>query len=117
MHTDEIMGTQFTVLAFLDRDGARTMEQLSESLHLERTSLVRKLAPMFENGLIERVDAPSAKAKPIQITAAGQAVLDEALPQWEKTQQIIRDRLSTEEWECFNRCLQKLSGLGSETSV
>jgi DNA-binding MarR family transcriptional regulator len=87
-----LRATQFSVLAVLSLKGTTRMKDLARILDLERTTLTRIAGLLERKGLIATIDAADARERPLEITAAGHAKLDEALPAWREAQDIVDRR-------------------------
>jgi DNA-binding MarR family transcriptional regulator len=103
----------YTVLRVLD-DGSCSMADLSETVHLERTTLVRKLKLMQQEGLIFCSDMGASPMKLVHITEKGKEILEEANVYWNQAQVDFRSVLSNSEMETLESILKKLSSLNSE---
>jgi DNA-binding MarR family transcriptional regulator len=103
----------YTVLSVLN-DGSSSMADLSETVHLERTTLVRKLKLMQQEGLISFSDMGVPPMKLVHITEKGKGILEEANDYWNQAQADFRSVLSNSEMETLESILKKLSFLNSE---
>lgn len=72
----EIQPGQYPMLGVLDRDGPRTIGELTETLELSQPTITRAVARLVEMGLVEvsRVYRDQRR-KTISLTAAGQAAM------------------------------------------
>ncbi|MDR2051250.1 MAG: MarR family winged helix-turn-helix transcriptional regulator [Deltaproteobacteria bacterium] len=103
--------TQYALLSHLSRLGPVSMRELSESVNLERTTLLRNLHPLARHGLVRVESGPSSRAHRISLTEEGAAELESTRPHWEKAQNKIHLALDAEERELLNRLLQKLRNI------
>ena len=87
-----LRATQFSVLAVLSLKGTTRMKDLARILDLERTTLTRIAGLLERKGLVATIDAADARERPLEITEAGSAKLDEALPAWREAQVIVDRR-------------------------
>jgi len=83
-----LRATQFSVLAMLALGGPRPIGALAEALGLEHTTLTRGAAPLERNGWIESDRSTDARERPLRLTSAGRAKLEEAFPAWHEAQDI-----------------------------
>jgi DNA-binding MarR family transcriptional regulator len=82
-----VRATQFSVLAVLLLAGAKTIGELADALGLDRTTLTRNLALIEQRGWVRsRPGKDDARARHVEITAAGQAAIEAALPAWRAAQ-------------------------------
>jgi DNA-binding MarR family transcriptional regulator len=83
-----LRGTQFSILAKLQRAGPMTINALARDLVMDRTTLGRNILPLERARLIAtRPGAGDRRAKELHLTPAGAARLDIALARWNAAQQ------------------------------
>jgi DNA-binding MarR family transcriptional regulator len=78
--------TQFTILNKLARLGPMTIKRLAAAIAMDRTTLATNLKPLERDGLLVTAAAEDRRATTIEITKAGRAKLQEALPLWTRAQ-------------------------------
>ncbi|MDU4698715.1 MAG: MarR family winged helix-turn-helix transcriptional regulator [Paenibacillus sp.] len=101
--------TQYTLLQYVKSVGACTMQQVSDGLGLERTTLVRNFRILQEKGLVEIISSTSSRSNFIQLTEQGLEVLEQAIPYWNQAQRFLEEEcLSVEELTSLKATLQKL---------
>jgi DNA-binding MarR family transcriptional regulator len=83
-----LRATQFSVLVGLALSGSRPIGALAEALGLEHTTLTRGAALLERNGWIESDQSPDGRERPLRLTSAGRAKLEEAFPAWREAQDI-----------------------------
>lgn len=98
----------YTVLSILKLDGPLSMADLSAAVHLERTTLVRKLKLMQQEDLIRFINAETSAAKLAELTDKGQEILNVADKYWDEAQENFRAILSDAEMESLENILKKL---------
>ncbi|ODA43212.1 MarR family winged helix-turn-helix transcriptional regulator [Desulfosporosinus sp. BG] len=104
--------TQYSLLNHLRRLGPLTMNELSQAIRLERTTLVRNLKPLEKIGMINiRIENPS-HARLVHLTEKGLSTLEMAIPYWNQAQQHLDKILTYEEIRVFKGVLQKLESIG-----
>ena len=74
--------TQFSVLRTLARLGAQRISDLAAAQLLDRTALSRNLDPLLERRLVKVVPGSDARTREVELTRAGRAALDAAMPYW-----------------------------------
>jgi DNA-binding MarR family transcriptional regulator len=75
---------QFSLLMSLNRRSPLTVNGLAEELAMDRTTTTKNLRPLERRGLLEiRQDEEDARVRRIVLTAAGRAVLAEAVQHWQ----------------------------------
>lgn len=85
--------TQFSLLSALAARGEVPMSELADMLDLDRTTLTRNVAPLEARGYLEIVAGRDARSRAAQITAAGRAARENALPHWRRAQTALTDLL------------------------
>ncbi len=101
LHPAGLKTTQFSMLRALRHGGPRAMGEFAELIGLERSTLTRNAAPLIEAGWIRQRAAGAGEADPrarlLELTAAGEAVLAQAVPLWRKAQHQVRELLGDDE--------------------
>jgi DNA-binding MarR family transcriptional regulator len=83
-----LRATQFSVLVGLALGGPRPIGALAEMLGLEHTTLTRGAARLERNGWIGSERSTDGRERPLRLTPAGRAKLEEAFPAWREAQDI-----------------------------
>ena len=83
-----LRATQFSVLVGLALGGPRPIGALAEALGLEHTTLTRGAALLERNGWIATDQSTDGRERPLRLTPAGRAKLEEAFPAWREAQDI-----------------------------
>src|SRR5215831_15346207 len=78
--------TQMTMLVVAEDRGLIRQSEVGAELQLDDSTLSRNLERMRANGWLEEVSAEDARVHSYQLTEAGKALLDKALPAWRKAQ-------------------------------
>lgn len=109
--------TQFSLLAAIahavdqaqaeEAGAAISVAELSDTLALERTTLVRNLALLERTGLIARQGSDKRRAR-WTLTATGRGKLDAAIPAWEGTQRSLEATISRPIWDETRRRLRDI---------
>jgi DNA-binding MarR family transcriptional regulator len=84
-----LRATQFSILAALALKGPTRIAELANMLGLERTTLSRGAAVLERNGWLCEARSEDGRERPLQLTGAGKAKLEAALPDWEKAQSLV----------------------------
>lgn len=103
--------TQYSLLSHLKRLGPLTMNELSQAIRLERTTLVRNLKPLEKMGLVSMTVEESLQARLVHITERGQDFLAAAAPYWAQAQQKVGEMFTPEELGVFKKALQKIESI------
>ncbi len=103
--------TQYSLLNHLKRLGPLTMNELSQAIRLERSTLVRNLKPLESMGLVGILGEKSSKARQVQLTERGLEQLDGANSYWDQAQQNLKELFPEEEFSIFMGALQKLESI------
>ena len=77
---------QFSMLTTLILAGPLSVAELAEHLGIDRTTLTRNLALGEKNGLVETATGDDRRVRLVEITRAGRALADQALPAWREAQ-------------------------------
>ena len=98
---------QFGILGAIGHGTTASETVLAERLGLERTTLVRNLKVLTQNGWIEPV---SEKGRGLRhrLTPAGQALLEAAIPLWQQAQSQLEGRLKEIEGDEARKAMRAL---------
>ena len=99
---------QFSILRSLARRGEMSLSRLADELAMERTSLYRTIAPLFDRGLILLEPAPRGRIKIARLTGEGRRLLEQAAPYWEDAQRSIRSRIGADAWRALASALEEI---------
>ena len=103
--------TQYSLLNHLKRLGPLTMNELSQAIRLERTTLVRNLKPLEKMGFVSICATKVAQTNQVNITESGLQALTKALPYWTQAQAAIDSLFSDEERKIFGGALEKIESI------
>jgi len=82
-----LVNTQFSLLMALNRPGTASPGSVAKLLGMDRTTLTANLKPLQRRGLVSvTVDPGDRRGRRLALTAAGRALLAEALPLWRQAQ-------------------------------
>jgi DNA-binding MarR family transcriptional regulator len=90
---------QFTTLSLIAGFGSVTVTQLAELLGADRTTLTRNLDVMARKGWINGVEADDQRLHIWELTDAGRAAREAALPVWQAYQRGLVDRIGPDKAE------------------
>ncbi len=94
LRPEGLRATQYSVLAMLAARGGSRRGALAADLGLDRTTLTRSLAVLESRGWIRMTGSDDARERPVEITPAGRAKLEQAFPAWQAAQ-----REATAKWK------------------
>ena len=94
-----LRATQIHVLAVVGQIGPARMIELAKALVMDRTTLTRNLRPLLARNLLEVIETDDHRERPIALTGAGRALLDEARPLWRSVQDRVVEGLGRERWD------------------
>ena len=98
---------QFGILGAIGHGTTASETVLAERLGLERTTLVRNLKVLAQNGWIEPV-AGDGRGLRHRLTPAGQAILEAAIPLWQSAQTELEGKLKDTDAEEARRAMRAL---------
>ncbi|MCC2650914.1 MAG: hypothetical protein K0Q60_1069 [Microvirga sp.] len=98
---------QFGILGAIGHGTTASETVLAERLGLERTTLVRNLKLLNQNGWIEPLPGEGRGLRH-RLTPAGQAILEAAIPLWQQAQAQVESRLKDMEGDEARRAMRAL---------
>ena len=106
--------TQTPIIAALAAKPGWGMEELSDWLGMERTTLVRNLRPLERDGLVDIAGAGRGGRVSLSLTARGKQRLAQVRPAWQAAQRAVVNTLGEQRWsailadlECATKALKK----------
>ena len=101
---------QYSLLMSLNRPAPPGMGETSELLAMDRTTLTANLKPLERRGLVKvLVDKADKRGRRLRLTAAGRALLVEAVPLWKRVQAAVARRLANSSPDRLRADLRALS--------
>lgn len=94
-----LRSTQLVILLAAKVLGPCGLARLARELVMDRSTITRNISPLVKQGLLEVSGKSGRSGKSVEITAAGQNALDEAVPYWEEAQGRLLNRLGRERWD------------------
>lgn len=108
LQSSGLRSTQFNVLVAIAIAQTVPLTRLAEILVLDRTTLARNLKPLEQQGLVRIEAGEDRRVHLIRLTEAGYALLQQALPAWEKAQSEMISRLGPAQWDTLHAELRDL---------
>lgn len=99
--------TQFTLLIAVEEGSAKSLTALADMLALERSSLVRNVKLLEDEGLIESAPSGEGRSLGLKLTKMGRKRLTQALPLWREAQDGIESALG-QNWPSVKKSLHQL---------
>lgn len=101
---------QFSLLMSLNRPDPPTLGRVSAFLAMDRTTLTANLKPLQRRGFLKvAVDKEDRRNRRLILTAAGRAVLIDAVPIWKKTHETVDEALLANSPDTLRAMLALLS--------
>lgn len=101
---------QFSLLMSLNRPEPASIGEIAHFLAMDRTTLTANLKPLERRGLVKvAVDKEDRRSRRLTLTAAGHALLIDALPIWKKTHAGIDEMLTDRKPDHLRELLAALS--------
>jgi len=86
---------QFSMLATIAGMGTVRIQKLAEMLEMDRTMVTAALKPLERRKLLRiQISGDDARAREVQLLAAGEQLLRKAIPIWEAQQEGVSKKLS-----------------------
>ena len=93
-----IRATQAPILLVLKAKGSSSMAELSDSLGMDRTTLVRNLQPLQREGLVETSGGGRGRRVELAISAKGLKQVEKLMPAWNSAQAAVVKTLGEQRW-------------------
>ena len=103
--------TQFSLLRNVQRLEPVPLAALSETVQLDRTTLIRNLDILAKQGLLAMRPNPPSRANLICLTEKGREVIEKNNPLWDGVQETMEEVLTEEERRLLRSILKKLQNV------
>lgn len=103
--------SQYSILVNLFRMEEATTSELAKKLGLDRTTLTRNLKPLIKNGLVTDMANPGTRNRRLQVSSAGESILEKARCAWEAAQKGVESALGPENTALLMELLCRLQEL------
>jgi DNA-binding MarR family transcriptional regulator len=106
-----IRANQGTMLLALNAKESWNMADLSDTLGMERTTLVRNLRPLQRDGLVAAEGGGRGGRVELTITAKGRKQLEKCLPAWREVQNTAVKTLGAQRWSAILADLETVAAV------
>jgi len=103
-----LRATQLAALVAAANESVVSITALAKFMGMDRSTLTRNLTPLEREGLIRVGNEGWKRSRAVAITNKGRGRLREALPLWEKAQDIVRQKLGSRKWSVIMTDLDDL---------
>lgn len=104
-----ITRVQWIALYYLLKDGKASQKELADKMNIKESTIVRLVDRLEKEKYVERVKEPeNRRITYIILTDSGKNRITELIPEGEKMKDSISKGITDEEFETFNRVLQKM---------
>ena len=104
-----LKASQLNVLVAAALRGPVRPAEVCEQLHIDPSTLSRNIERMRAKGWLEVVPEEDARAQPIQPTASGRRLLEQAQPAWEQAQESVRKLLGDDVSDAVHDSVARLN--------
>lgn len=103
---------QFSLMMALNRPEPVAMAPITAVLAMDRTTLTAALKPLARRGLVAiSIDPNDRRGRRAMLTAAGRALLADALPIWRHHHALIEGELESSDPDRLRRDLRAIAGI------
>jgi DNA-binding MarR family transcriptional regulator len=99
MRPSGLRGTQFPILAALIMAGPSSISDMAQHLVMDRTTLARNLKPLEKQGMVSISPGKDKRTKLVSLTQKGEDTMANALPMWEKAQNMVVEKMGEDRWQ------------------
>ncbi len=93
---------QFSMLTAVQLISNANVNNLSNALMMDRTTLNRNLKPLVRDGFIDIQESTDRRERKISITQEGKEVYEKGYKKWEEAQRELEEVIGTEDWLTMN---------------
>ena len=110
-----LMVSQMNILVAVSCLGEARPQEVSQALHLEKSTLSRDVGRMRSQGWLEEVPGGDGRTARLTITSAGRRLLEEAIPAWQQAQEQATALLGEREVSALGRAAATLRAKSKTT--
>jgi DNA-binding MarR family transcriptional regulator len=99
---------QLNLLVAIAKLGTASPAGLCRVLRMDKSTLSRDAEVMRRNGWLELADSGDARARPLRLSAQGQALLEAVVPAWREAQAKARTLIGNEVAGSLGRAVDRL---------
>ncbi|KNZ43493.1 MarR family winged helix-turn-helix transcriptional regulator [Acetobacterium bakii] len=103
--------SQFSILKHVHAMEPVSVSELARGIRLDRTTLVRNLKPLEQQGLIHDMSQSGTRNRQLCLTVAGNDKLEKAHVYWNQAQDQIEAQLGQEDTQILQALLLKIEVL------
>ena len=109
-----IRSTQFSIMIAVAKTQPVSISRLGEILVTDRTTLTRSLSLMQKQQLLSVSSRSIKRQRFVNLTAEGEKVLAQVLPEWRKVQELFVKAVGPDYWRHLQGELESLSSMASK---
>lgn len=91
-----VNASQFSMLVRIARMNGASRAELGRANHQERSTSTRNLQLLLDEGWVEEVVPERGRSRPIILSPAGRALMENAMPAWREAQAAAKKMLGRE---------------------
>jgi DNA-binding MarR family transcriptional regulator len=99
---------QLNLLVAVAMLGQARPGDLCRLLQMDKSTLSRDVTVMRRNGWLEVDDSADARARPLKVSVAGHALLEQVVPAWRQAQEKAETLIGAEAKEALGRAADRL---------
>jgi DNA-binding MarR family transcriptional regulator len=100
---------QFSLLAAVRSHPGAPVMTLAQHVLMDRTSLTRNLDLLEHKGLVQRAAGGTRNARICELTAKGDATLEQLLPEWQRIGAAFNADIPQEDADVYRRVIGRLT--------
>ncbi len=106
-----ITAAQFTILGVLSRRDRLSITDVADSIAMDRSTLSRNLQLLESKAIVAGRSAQRGNGRIYDLTAAGEALMERALPIWQASQTELRQTLANPDFPTVLSALRQVARL------
>jgi DNA-binding MarR family transcriptional regulator len=90
--------TQFSLLRLIRAEKELSISTLGRYMAMDRTSIIRALAPLERDGLIDSRPGADKRIRIVSVTSKGRKLIENAEPEWRQAQEALMKIVGEDRW-------------------
>jgi DNA-binding MarR family transcriptional regulator len=109
--------TQFSLLRLIRAEKELSISTLGRYMAMDRTSIIRALAPLERDGLIDSRPGADKRVRIVSVTSKGRKLIENAEPEWRQAQEALMETVGEDRWRAMCMLLRDTTRMVRDRTV
>ena len=109
--------TQFSLLRLIRAEKELSISTLGRYMAMDRTSIIRALAPLERDGLIDSRPGADKRIRIVSVASKGRKLIENAEPEWRQAQEALMEIVGEDRWRAMCTLLRDTTRMVRDRTV